>query len=88
MIYRVPGPLDAGSSWEDFLSDEGPCATICVEGSEDTPAIPAGQEFAAEMAPDGWYSCTVRGELTEATARRVLAAINQVEPEVIEIRDA
>lgn len=78
--YEITGVFYRGMAWEDFFPtwDGGPKATIAVEPSR----IPPGAEYHINAAGDGWFDIAVR-ELTEQSARVVLAAINNCRPDEV-----
>ena len=85
MQYSITGTLYPGVPWEDFSSPDGPYVTMIVFGQPDAHDIPEGQSFDIKKDDDdGWYDVTVR-ELTEETAKTVLAEINKVNSADIKI---
>ena len=85
VAYRITGTFYPGVPWEDFSSPTGPYVTMVVAGEPDSIEIPNGKTFVV-VGPgdDNWYDVTVT-ELTEETAKAVLAEIIKVTPEEISI---
>lgn len=84
MQYKINGSLYQGVPWEDFASHNGPYVTIVAMGQPDADEIPVGKQFVINKSEDGWYDATVH-ELTDETAKKVLAEINNVNSAEIEI---
>lgn len=90
-VYRILGVLP--SPWEDFFCQDdgggGPSVCIGDKFQDDSLKIPDGHSFGLEGPDehDGWYDATVH-ELTVDTAKFVLAKINNVGPDEIEIIQA
>ena len=86
MKYTMAGAFHPEIHWDDFLSEEGPSATICLEGETDRPPIPPGKDYVAVLADDGWYNVTTK-KMDRVTTATILAAINGVFVERIEIEE-
>jgi len=85
IAYRITGTFYPGVPWEDFFSPNGPSVTMVVKGEPNATEIPDGKNFVWNGPnDDGWFDATVV-ELTEETAKGVLAEINKVTPEEINI---
>ena len=82
----MAGAFHPDIHWDDFLSDEGPNATICLEGEPNSPSIPTGKDYVAVLDDDGWYSVTTK-RLDRVTTATILAAINSVFIESIQIEE-
>lgn len=85
IAYRITGTFYPGVPWEDCFSPNGPSVTIVTKCEPNADEIPDGKTFIFNGPDDdGWYDATVT-ELTEETAKVVLAEINKVSPADISI---
>jgi hypothetical protein len=78
IVYKISSEFGPNLPWEDFISENGPSVTITADITH------SGEAKIEQDSGDSWFDATVT-KLTEDSAKAVLATINNVNVDEIQI---